>query len=69
MTKTSQMLELERRHDGRSIERIVADALRAHNSVPAAAEALGVTRQTLWNWMFRLGIKVKTVLELPAEVA
>jgi transposase-like protein len=63
------MRRFEAAHEGRAIEEIVTEALNAHGSINAAARALGVNNNTLYFWVMRLGIRIRTVAELPAVSA
>lgn len=64
MRKTALMKALEAKHE-KPIEMIVAEALSAADgNYRAAATALGVNFTTLYYWVTRLGIKVKTVVEV-----
>ena len=49
------MLDLEAKHN-QPIKRIVIDTL-AGRSMAQAAQELGVSRQTLYSWLARLGIQ------------
>lgn len=59
--KSPLMADLESRHGGRAIEKIVADAITTHGNVDRAADALGINRKTFHGWVQRLRIQRKTV--------
>jgi transposase-like protein len=65
--KSSLMRLIERTHPGRSIEEIVADACRRHDTPEGAAGELGVSRTTLANWQELFG-QVESQ-PIPLEVA
>lgn len=49
----------------RPIDRIVVDALNRHQTHRAAAAALGVNHKTFSMWARLLGVRARTVYELP----
>jgi hypothetical protein len=57
--KTSLMQLIELRHQGESIEILMANALRKHGSERAAAETLGISQQAFNLWKYRLGLADK----------
>lgn len=69
MRKTPAMRRFEAAHGGRPVEEVVAAAIGEHGSINAAARALGVNTNTLYFWVMRLGIRIRTVAEVPAPVA
>jgi transposase-like protein len=60
------MRRFEAAHDGRPIEEVVTEALNAHGSINAAARALSLNNNTLYFWVMRLGIRIRTVAEMPS---
>lgn len=64
--KSQQMRELEARL-GKPIEQIVPETYNAHQSIAAAAAALGVPAGTFGWWLMRMGLRVNT--EKVARVA
>lgn len=69
MRKTPAMRRFEQAHDGRPIEQVVTEAVNAHGSIAGAARSLGLSDNTLYFWILRLGIRVRTVAEMPAGAA
>lgn len=47
-----------------SVAKLIDTAVREHGTVKAAAEALGVDPQTVYQWTSRNGFKVQTVSRL-----
>lgn len=62
------MRRFEKRH-GRPIEVALTTALNEQGSINGAARALGINTNTAYFWVLRLGIRIRTVAELPREVA
>jgi hypothetical protein len=65
--KTEQILAFEAKH-GRPAEQVIADAINEHGSINAAARALNESPNTIYSWTLRLGIRVRTVADLPLAV-
>jgi transcriptional regulator of acetoin/glycerol metabolism len=58
-TKRPTLRELADQHDV-SVAALIDTAVREHGTVKAAAEALGVDPQTVYQWINRHGYTVKT---------
>lgn len=70
MSKTSDMLLMELRDpDGRDIVGIIRDAYAAGKSGRRAAQIMGIDPVTLYNWMRRLGLEVRSELVCTVEAA
>ena len=67
MRKTAAMRRFEAAHGGRAVEVVVIEALNEHGSISAAARALQMSNDTLYFWVMRLGIRIRTVAEMPAR--
>lgn len=68
MRKTPAMLRFEATHGGQPLEQMIVAALNEHGTMAAAARSLGIKGDTLYFWVLRLHIRVKTVAELPTAV-
>jgi len=60
MRKSKRMEQLEQQH-GRPIDELVAEALDQHETAEQAADTLGISRQTLDMWRWKLGITTRHV--------
>lgn len=60
LRKTRQMREFEAQHGGPA-EKVIKDAINEHGSIAAAARELGMSRHTLFNWVWRLRLDVGVV--------
>jgi len=67
--KTPGMRRFEAAHEGRPVEQLIIEALNEHGSINGAARGLEMSADTLYFWILRLGIRIRTVAELPASVA
>lgn len=71
-TKTKAMLDLEARHGGAPVERILADAINRTGSVGRAAAELGLPHSTVRMWCWRFGLRFvrpSVTVVLPEERA
>jgi transposase-like protein len=56
LKKSTPMRMLERLHPGKSVDQIVRDACRKHETPEGAAAELGVSMTTLRKWRERFGV-------------
>ena len=65
--KTSLMRQIEWRHPGQPIERIIAESIARCESIDGAAQELGISRDCLRLWIPLMGIVTKTRMIVEVE--